>query len=242
MAATDGIPITDRGFRYGLHSFETLRVRNGFAEFADEHRELLRQSPWSDGFAEWEKIREWLHQRFSADGMLRLYLTAGDGALTTATSESRFYAWFEPRDFSALPEKVSVAIAPDPAWPQPGSGKTGNYYGNLAALDAARARGFGEAWLFDRNDELVGACLANVFFRRRGKWFTPPGFRAGVIRQWVLSRMPVQIAPLARPEVGEIEAAFLTSSGIGILLIDRIEDRPLEIDAEIAKLRAVLNR
>lgn len=242
FVSVTGLPLTDRGFRYGLHSFETLRVRKGRAEFADEHLALLKLSPWAGGFSEWDRVREWLARDLATEGVLRLYLTAGDGGLTAAVGASRLFAWFEARDFSAPPETISVGLAGDPVGPQPGAGKTGNYYPNLAALDQARARGFGEALVFDGLDQLVGAGLANVFYRRGGHWFTPPGFRAGVVRQWVLSQLPVTIAPITRAEIAEIDAAFLTSSGIGVLPIDRIEDRRLEIAAEAVTVRAVFNR
>ena len=231
-----GIPITDRGFRYGLHSFETLRVRHGRAEFVTEHLELLHLSPWAQTLPIAE-LKDWLSRPFECEGFVRIFVTAGDGPANAAIGESRIYLWFEAREIDATDSAMTVALSPYPAPHHPGQGKSGNYAINLAALADAKARGFDEALLFNAADELVGAGMANVFYSLGGKWFTPLEGRRGVIRGWVMQQTEVMERTLLRSEIGEIESAFLTSSGIGIVPIQAIEGRRLKDDPLVNQLR-----
>lgn len=235
-----GIPITDRGFRYGLHSFETLRVRNGRAEFVEAHLELLQLSPWAQKLPIAE-LSEWLNRPFACEGFVRLFVTAGDGPASPGIGESRIYVWFEARGIEVAPAAMTVALSAFLAPDQPGQGKTGNYAINLAALAEAKARGFDEAFLFNAADELVGACMANCFYVRGGKLFTPPTGRPGVVRSWVKAHMDVTERKLLRSEMADVEFAFLTSSGIGIASISAIEDRGLKVWPLLESLRSALN-
>ena len=51
--------------------------------------------------------------------------------------------------------------------------KSCNYLENILALDEAKRRGFDEAVRINERGEIVSACMANIFWRKDGKLFTP---------------------------------------------------------------------
>ena len=110
--------------------------------------------------------------------------------------------------------------------------KTANYWPNLSALEAARAAGADEALLFHPDGTLISASMANVFLvLEDGTVATPPlesGARAGVVREWVLARQPVEERHLERPVLSRVRECFLTSSWRGIPPVHRLNSRPLE--------------
>ena len=78
------IPVTDRGFRYGMSVFETLAVRQGRILFLDQHLAALKIACAAAGFrADGTEALSALEGL--ADGMLRIYVTAGDGTATAST-------------------------------------------------------------------------------------------------------------------------------------------------------------
>ena len=92
------VPVTDRGFRYGMSVFETLAVRRGKILFLREHLAALKAACTAAGFQAGQT------EALSAleglpDGMLRIYVTAGDGTVAGPTGESRTFAFFEPAEF-----------------------------------------------------------------------------------------------------------------------------------------------
>ena len=51
FAAADSVPLTDRGFRYGMSLFESVAVEHGKAEFWAEHLQRLLTSCVERDFA-----------------------------------------------------------------------------------------------------------------------------------------------------------------------------------------------
>src|SRR5438067_6213073 len=80
----DSIPLSDRGFRYGMSVFESLPVRNGAPVFLREHLARLRDACARCGFTlENDSLNNCEDVlRRSGDGFARIYVTAGDGTVT----------------------------------------------------------------------------------------------------------------------------------------------------------------
>src|SRR5690606_35649704 len=86
------VPVTDRGFRYGMSVFETIAVFEGRLLFWDEHKERLRRAC---------EAAEFFFRPIPAfpalegkTGMLRLYVTAGDGGPSEPAEGTRVFALF----------------------------------------------------------------------------------------------------------------------------------------------------
>ena len=94
------IPLTDRGFRYGMAVFESLRVADHEAQFLAEHLERLRTACELREFPLDERalahVAE-LVQDAGIDGFARIYVTGGDGLLGCVPTECRVYVFIEER-------------------------------------------------------------------------------------------------------------------------------------------------
>ncbi len=100
--------------------------------------------------------------------------------------------------------------------------KSCNYLENILALEEARKRDFGEAIRLNERGEIVSVCMANIFWQKNGKLFTPSkktGCLAGTTRELILEKRQVFEVEENLETLQNAEAIFLTSSGIGIAQI-----------------------
>ncbi len=241
----EGVSPWDRGFRYGMAVFESIRVLPGRLCFWEEHFSQLAETAaglrWGlDPGAKPEAAALLLSESRSAgEGFARLYLTAGDGSPSAAVEAPRLLLFFEPRS-RLLPESYAVVESPEPHFPALPGVKTASYWGNLRALEYGISRRAQETLLFSARGDLVGAAMANVFLRRKGRWFTPhpsSGARLGVVRRWVMDHLPIEEALIQRADCARADAFFLTNSWIGVMPVHSSEGIVKEVPPEIPLLR-----
>ena len=229
----DSLPLTDRGFRYGMSVFESLRVTRGEAEFFEPHLVRLIQACAEREFAVEETALRAAASLFDAaacDGFARLYVTAGDGPLTAPATQPRVFIVIEDRAAPDPDDAWEITFHDETHHPLFGGLKTANYWPNANALALARHRRFDEALLFNDRAELVSACCANVFIRHGDHLSTPArssGARAGVIREWVVARRKVEQRRLRREDVTTADEIFLTNSWLGVQPVATLEGRSL---------------
>lgn len=216
------IPVTDRGFRYGQHLFETIAVRAGKWHGYERHLFRLRQSAREALFQATPVNLDLLDSLPSyfdfQEGLVRLYWTAGDGAPSSLPAEGRLFLTLEPQALPAIPLVLKVMAYPRPISPFGQGWKTGNYWANVHAFHEAVACGFEEALLFNNEQCLVGACFANAVVRLGDDWVTPPvrdGARPGITRQWILEQGFAKEASIQKSQLDEISGLLLTNSRIG---------------------------
>lgn len=246
FAICDSIPLTDRGFRYGMSVFESLPVRNNNPLFLPSHYERLRHACAQTGFVNaLPPLEDFdvLLRGISFDAFARIYVTAGDGSISAqATADGRVVVFAEPRTAREKygDEAYKLALHPTPAIPLLGGLKTANYWANLLALQKARQRGYDESLLFNTNGDLISACMANVFVVRQGRIKTPAadiGARAGVIREWVMRRRPVAQGRVTAEDIENAGEIFLTSSWLGVMPVAALEGRELPSRSVAEQLR-----
>jgi branched-subunit amino acid aminotransferase/4-amino-4-deoxychorismate lyase len=228
------VPLTDRGFRYGMSVFETLAVRDGRLLFAGEHCDRLMKAAEAAGFYVSDKVAGPLSGiAFSGDGMLRLYITAGDGRPVEVSDACRIYGLFEAAAFSTVEEIASgyrVGISRAPIGSVLGGWKTGNYWPQVSAYREAANQGLDETLVMNMQGELVSASMANLFLFLDGLWRTPvlaSGARDGVVRDWVMKNRRVEESQLVPEDLERAQECFLTNSRIGVMPVAQIEGRNL---------------
>lgn len=247
FAPCDSLPIADRGFRYGMALFESLRLTGGRALFLAEHVERLRQAAAQREFPLPEAALAALPGALAAagrEGFVRLYITAGDGAPTDPVHESRLFLLVEDRPPSTARE-YDLALSHDLYWPLFGGLKTANYWGNVDALQRARKKGKDEALLFNENAELVSGCLSNVFLVHGDTIRTPSlacGARHGVVREWVIKETGARECSLFLKDVNTATEIFLANSWIGLVSAATVEGRALPVHTQADALRARYER
>lgn len=131
--------------------------------------------------------------------------------LLIQTAEMRLIT--EPFRLTISPHRVNSA--------SPLAGvKSCNYLENILALEDAKARNFDEAIRLNERDEIVAACLANIFWTKGGKIYTPSlatGCLNGTTRQFVLENFTVEERRAKLNELRKADEIFLSSAGIGIV-------------------------
>lgn len=225
-----GVPLEDRGFRYGMSVFETVAIWRGRAVFLDEHLERLAQAARSYGWG--FAVSGIPDCGQAATGVVRVYITAGAGCPGDAFCGSA-YALFEECEVGADFSSVRAASSAAPYLARPGGWKTGNYWQNVDALAEARAAGVEDVLLFNPSGALVCASMANVFLEVGGVLKTPAletGARDGVVRAWVKEQVPVEETLLGPDDVARCTACFLTNSRVGVRAVSEIDGRPLATD------------
>ncbi len=226
------VPISDRGFRYGMSVFETIAVRGGRWLLADAHLERLARACQAAGFSA-PAISELPAAELLPDGMLRVYVTAGDGVPSALATNSRTYALFDDAAFPSAEDIAKgwqVAVSRAPLGVELGGWKTGNYWSRVQAFTEARRSGCDEALVFNSQGALMGAAMANVFLVTEGRIFTPAqsmGARDGAVRHWLKTRIPVEEALLTLEDVANAGECFLTNSRLGVMPVAVIEGRML---------------
>jgi branched-subunit amino acid aminotransferase/4-amino-4-deoxychorismate lyase len=230
--STNSIPITDRGFRYGMSIFESMCVRAGAIEFWPQHTQRLITSCIERDFIVPDSTFAAAGEHLTNSGLsgfARIYVTAGDGPLTAPVNAPRVFIFIEERE--AEREESWALCFHDDFYRAPFAGlKTANYWFNADALASARARSFDEAVLCNDFGELVSACCANIFLVKDDRILTPSrssGCRAGVVREWVINRRKVEERRLRREDAITADEIFLTNSWIGVMPVDTLEGRPL---------------
>jgi branched-subunit amino acid aminotransferase/4-amino-4-deoxychorismate lyase len=243
------VPLTDRGFRYGMALFETVRVWNGRIEFWQPHKHRLLASCAERGFPLDEKVfwrASEVLETAGVNGIARIYVTAGDGAPSAPVLAPRVFLLLENRDVEKE-ESWEIGFHEETYRPPFGGLKTANYWFNADALAAAKSRKLDEVLLFNDFAELVSACCANVFIVHGERILTPSrgsGCRLGIVREWVLKRRKVEERRIRHEDVVNADEIFLTNSWLGVMPIATLEGRPLgprkvgpKLAGEIARMR-----
>lgn len=232
-------PVTDRGFRYGMAVFETIAVRGGNPLFVDEHLALLAEAASALLSLPGKSIPLSLPE-FGPDdtGVLRIYITAGDGSPTDMTVAPHVVALFEGVS-GGHPDSQTARVHPEPVVPFGGGRKTANYWASCEAQRLARVAGFDHALLEDFCGRLLSAAFGNVFFVLGGELCTPSSslaVRPGVIRSWVMRRHPVREVEFSATRLGEISEMFVTNSRLGIMPLYFGKIRPGPVGRELRDL------
>jgi len=215
--SADSLPLTDRGLRYGMAVFETIGIRDGKALFVEAHSRLLAASAKALLGAEIQPTLPMLDANDS--GVLRIYITAGDGAPTDPSQAPRLFALFESVA-GELQEQQTARLHPEAVFPFAHGAKTANYWMQCAAQASARTDGFDHALLSDHQGLLLSGAFGNVFFVFEGELCTPSlslAVRPGVVRAWVMAQQPVREMEFPAARLSEVSELFLTNSRLGVM-------------------------
>jgi Branched-chain amino acid aminotransferase/4-amino-4-deoxychorismate lyase len=110
--------------------------------------------------------------------------------------------------------------------------KSCNYLESLLSLEESKSRGFDEAVRLNERGEVASACMANIFWIEGEALYTPPletGCLEGTTRAAVIeiaqnSGFEVYTLAADYDELRRADEIFLTSAGIGIASVRRLEN------------------
>lgn len=238
-----GIPLSDRGFRYGQHFFESLAVREGEVLLLEEHLDNLAEAASAGAWPFPKKIRTAIRSFCATkrlpDGMLRIYLTAGVGAPGDPVTNPECYLTWEETSFPSeedLSKGISLVVLSQPItgddW-GPGWGvKSGNYLPHLEALQVARANGADEGIALDHKGHVLSCTMGNLLVwlpSRRGQLLCTParGSRSGAVLAWVRQNTVVTDRLLRHSDLRRAVAMAVTNSRLGIMPVASLDGKAL---------------
>jgi branched-chain amino acid aminotransferase len=245
------ISIFDRGFLYGDGVFETMRSYGGNIFRLQQHLQRLRRS------AELIKLRLHLTETEMADicnqllerngalnAVIRISVTRGRalGGVGTAKAGEPTVAAFIRPPIAIPPDAaesgvslITSTIMRTPSRALDSRVKSMNYLNLILARSEAEEAGAFDAILLDRNGFLAETSVANIFFARDGRLFTPApenDILLGITRAAVLElaeRLVIRFseASITPAEMESFEECFLTNSAIELLPVTRIDNKPV---------------
>jgi branched-subunit amino acid aminotransferase/4-amino-4-deoxychorismate lyase len=111
--------------------------------------------------------------------------------------------------------------------------KSCNYLDKHLARSETSRRDLNEAVQLNERDEVTSACMANLFWTRDGKLFTPSlttGCLAGTTREYVMEKLECVEVEAGIAELNSADDIFLTSAGVGVVQIDEFDGRSLTLN------------
>lgn len=222
------VDISDPAFRYGQGVFETVMVRSGRAQWIDFHR------------AEWQRAAAALALP-APDLAVTEEVPPGEGVWRWFHTASGSGTWFQP-DRSPVSDVVSLKLSTLRVSARSWEAR----YKTLSYLLHVQARGeadaAGEVVLLNEFGMVASASMANVFWVKAGRLFTPDheaGCRAGVVRRWVLEQggEPVETGHYPWTALLEADEVFVTNSRLGICPVGRVQESPKAAGPVTRRLR-----
>ncbi len=258
-SASDRLELFQRGLAYGDGLFETIRVAAGRIPLLADHEARLKQ-----GMAVLQlqanipAIRAQLQEQAAqlGEGLLKLILvrrSAGRG-YAPATQASCYR--LETHPLPAIKDQgqgICAGIGRLRLSCQPrlaGIKHLNRLEQVLAAMEASE-RNLDELWLCNTQGQLIEGVQSNLFVLTQTGWHTPALEQAGVagvVRAWVLRQMQREAQTVTHGAfsltcLDSIQAAFMTSSGQGIMAVAHIDGRALDPHHErILALKQAWNR
>jgi 4-amino-4-deoxychorismate lyase len=220
----DRVAADSRGLAYGDGLFETLLVQDGRPVWWGEHLARLRRGCEALGMRLPDP--DLLEAEARCQRILSLHpalpLPAAD------YREGVSLRWCETR-LALQPRLAGI--------------KHLNRLENVLARAELAGTEASEGLLRDTAGRVVCATASNVFIVRRGRLLTP-ALRAcgiaGICRDWLLTRAPVEICELLPADIERADGVFVCSSLRGILPVARLGARRYRMQPLIAGLMAQL--
>jgi branched-subunit amino acid aminotransferase/4-amino-4-deoxychorismate lyase len=108
--------------------------------------------------------------------------------------------------------------------------KSGNYLEKVLAIQDAKAHGLQEAIQVNDRNEITSACMANIFWSKDERLFTPTistGCLGGTTRSYVMENLECEEVESEIDALKSADEIFLTSAGIGVVQVSEFEGRKL---------------
>ncbi|MFI0347955.1 MAG: aminotransferase class IV [Chthoniobacterales bacterium] len=236
--------VRDRGFRYGQHFFETLAIRNKKVLFLKEHVALLLQAAELHQFPFTASCQQALLKFFKnesfSDGLLRIYLTAGEGSVATPVIAPNLLLTWEESVFPTadeLKKGIPLVTLNDEVITKNWGEKNGNYWNHVQALEKARAMGAREGVVSGSCGLVISAAMANLLIwmeedhggEKVIQLLAPAHAcaRKGVVLAWVKKNSVMKSVDLSKIQLKRAIALAITNSRWGVMPVATLDGKPL---------------
>jgi branched-chain amino acid aminotransferase len=244
----EGFPLVtanNRGFRYGDGIFETIRYANGRMMHRDLHLERLRHGAATiklelPDFAgspspEEEIARTVEKNRLTGAARVRLMLFRGDGGLYELDGPGGGYiiqVWpldEQKQQFAETGLVLGIYQGGVKACDELANLKSNNYLLYAMAAIHAKQNRCSDSLVLNTHGRVCDASIANVFWVKNGRVFTPPlseGCVAGVMRKHLLqSPYGIEERPCSVEDIENADEVFLTNAIAGIRWVQSFKEK-----------------
>lgn len=237
-----GVPAVSSAALYGKGVFTTIAVHDGEPFLWEKHWERLQSDAARVGIHIWEYPAEMVLA--SLTGLIEKNALENGRARVTFFDERGGGAWEIETDLETsllittgdarpVSDNFKVTVSPyvlNSRSPLAGV-KSCSYLENLLALDEAKGRGFDEAIRLNERGLIASACMANIFWRKEGKLYTPSltsGCLAGTTRGFVIGKLGALEIDAGLEVLERADAIILTSAGLGMVEAAELDGQGFE--------------
>lgn len=228
LASEAFLPAASAAAFYGGGVFTTLAIWRGKPFQTDKHWQRLKKDAARlnldlSGFKE-DEIETALKTTIAANNLTdgRARITFFDRSLkgvwnSQAENKTAFLIVAAENRFALRDLRLSISPYPVNSRSPLAGVKSCNYLENMLALENAKNAGFDEAIRINEHGDVVSACLANIFWVKNGRLFTPSldtGALAGTTRAFIAENFPVIERRARIEDFNEADEIFLTSAGV----------------------------
>lgn len=229
-AENTSISATSSAALYGKGIFTSLAIYDSTPFLWEKHWRRLRENSAKLGIDlhnfDKETVRTALSQIILHNnlekGRARLtFFDESPSKIWNVDSKNTTNLLITTADFQTTNNVFTLTVSPFPINSKSplANVKSCNYIENLLALEEARKRGFDEAIRLNEKDEIVSASMANIFWVKDEKIFTPSletGCLSGTTREFLMENFPISETHSKIDALSKTDEIFLTSAGIGI--------------------------
>lgn len=224
---------------YGSGIFTTVAISDGLPRFWDKHwariednaaRTGLDISEFTEGSVR-DALTEVIERNDALSGLARLtFFDESAGGLWPFETGRKSSLLITTRPGREVPGNFKLALSPyrvNSTSPLAGV-KSCNYLEHILAIEEARGRGFDEAVRLNERGEITSGCMSNIFWEKDGRLFTPTlesGCLAGTTRGDILENSGAVEMDAGIEALGDADAIFLTSAGLGKARVAEFEGR-----------------
>lgn len=236
---------------YGKGIFTTIAIYDGKPFLWEKHWRRLRDNAvklridlaeFSEASTK-QALEEIIERNGVASGRARItFFDESASGIWHFESERKTSLLITTADLRPVSENFRVAISPHrvSSLSQLAGVKSCNYLDNLLAFEDARGAGFDETIRMNERGEVIGGGMANVFWLKDGKLYTPSlktGCLPGTTREFILENLECEQVEESYEKFHLADAIFLTSAGLGVVQVAELESKRLpKIDHPIVDL------
>lgn len=261
-ATSDSVIVADNGaFRYGLGLFETMLVENGHIRLGSYHwqrlfagmKQLYFDVPvlFTAAMLEEEVLRTVKRNNLSAYCRVRLQVYAGSGGIFGEGSQKPYYViecYPLPEDNRLLNSNGLVVGMADRVAKSNDSLsnlKSANGLVYVIAARQAKQNKWNDALVCNTQGNITDSAIANVFWVKNGKFYTPPlseGCVAGVMRRHITEQwQDIEEQVLTHNELLMADEVMLTNAIKGVRWVANIGDKNYGCEAIKRKFATLFN-
>ncbi len=244
------LPVISPASLYGYGIFTTLAIYHSKPFLWEKHWRRLRQNASQIGidlseFSEetvFDSLSKIITKNSVTEGRARLtFFDESDKGQWQTKSHNKTSLLITTADFRSIQNGLRLTVSPyriNSKSPL-AKVKSCNYLEHLLALQEATRRGFDEAIRLNERGEIASACMANIFWLKDKKIYTPSletGCLAGTTREFLQENHEVFEVQEVFETLKKAETVFLTSAGIGLVKIQKFESKICLFSSDYQKI------